>query len=210
VGHHGVVPASRPSNPPPAPRDPLEGVERLLVDGNNLLHALRRGSGGGPAAAIVGRLRAAVPATVAIEIVFDGPPEPGSSGRVASGVRVRYSGTRSADAVLISMVDVAGPPAPSTDPTILVCTDDTELRHVLRRRGAGTVGTGWLIRRLDRTRLAAPSVGAGRPRSPTHPTGPEEDEDARPGWRPGRGATTKTGNPRRTPRRDSRPPRPGC
>ncbi len=204
------MPARRPSHPPPPARDPLEGVERLLVDGNNLLHALRRGLGGGPAAAVVGRLRAAVPATVSIEIVFDGPPEPGSSGRVASGVRVRYSGTRSADAVLVSMVDVAEPPAPGADPTILVCTDDTELRHVLRRHGAGTVGTGWLIRRLDRARLAAPSVGAGRPRPTAGPTGPEGDEDARPGWRPGRGATAKTGNPRRAPGRGPRPPRPGC
>ncbi len=191
--------------------DPLDGIDRLLIDGNNLLHALRRGPTPMPSAAIVGRLRAAIPATVRLELVFDGPPDPGSRGRVASGVKVAYSGARSADAVLLDLVERAGPPMPGYEPTILVCTDDAELRRALLARGAATVRTDWLIRRIARTTLAAPSVGARR--SPTPPSS-RSSEDDRAGWSPGRGATAKKGNPRReaksarrgAPRRQ----RPGC
>ena len=83
------------------PRDPLEATARLLVDGSNLLHALTRGSGGGaaPPAAVIGRLRGVVPASVAIDLIFDGPSERGLRGeRIASGMTVRYSGPRTGDA----------------------------------------------------------------------------------------------------------------
>jgi len=199
-------------------RDPLEGIDRLLIDGNNLLHALRRTPTPLPSAAIVGRLRAAVPAEVRLELVFDGPPEPGSRGRIASGVKLWYSGARSADAVLVNLVESAGPPMPGYEPTILVCTDDAELRRALLARGAATVRTDWLIRRMSRTTLSAPSVGAARsPRPPTGASGTSPapgDEEDRPSWRPGRGATAKKGNPRRKPkgggRREPRRPGPGC
>jgi hypothetical protein len=65
-------------------RDPLAGVSRLLVDATNLLHQLGRGPAGGgdrlPPAALIGRLRAAIPPEVSIELVFDGPPERGLIG----------------------------------------------------------------------------------------------------------------------------------
>jgi hypothetical protein len=64
-------------------------------------------------------------------------------------------------------------------------------------RGVRTAGTRWLIGRLDRGRLAAPSTG--NPRGPVVPRGDESDDD-RPGWRPGRGATAKRGNPKRRPK----------
>ncbi len=87
-------------------RDPLAATVRLLVDGTNLLHAMTRTSGAAPPAALVGRLRAVVPAPVAIELFFDGPAEPGLRGeRIASGITVRYSGPRTADAVILSAVD---------------------------------------------------------------------------------------------------------
>jgi rRNA-processing protein FCF1 len=196
-------------------RDPLDGIDRLLIDGNNLLHALRRTKTAPPAAALIGRLRAAIPATVRLELVFDGPPDPGSRGRIASGVKVAYSGTRSADAVLLDLVERAGAPMPGYEPTILVCTDDAELRRALLGRGAATVRTAWLIRKLERTTLSAPSVGARR--SPVPPVGAstvrEVDAD-RPGWSPGRGATAKKGNARRAPKgkrpATSRRHGPGC
>lgn len=183
-------------------RDPLEGIERLLLDGNNLLHAMRRGAGGGPsplpATALIGRLRAAVPPSVRVEIVFDGPPDPGTRGtRVASGVVVRYSGRITADALLVNLVVEAAPFSIQDAATLLVVTDDAALRADLRRRGAATVGTSWLLRRLERTVVAAPLVGIGRRRAPRGATTPgSEDEDA-PRWRPGRGATTKRGNAKR-------------
>lgn len=195
-----------------ASHDPLEGIERLLLDGNNLLHAMRRGTDAGrgpmPATALIGRLRAAIPATVRVEIVFDGPPDPGAgSARVASGVVVRYAGRVSADALLVRLVTEAAPFSIAAASTLLVVTDDAELRAELRRRGAATAGTPWLLRRLERTIVAAPAVGIGRRRAPGPPNPSHEergdrsaDDDDRPRWRPGRGATAKVGNAKRRPR----------
>ena len=45
---------------------------------------------------------------------------------------------------------------------LLVITDDRELAGRIRRRGARVAGADWLIGRLERTRLSAPSVGAAR------------------------------------------------
>ena len=212
------------------PRDPLTGTDRLLVDGTNLLHALSNRPGAAPPAALIGRLRGIVPGGIGIELVFDGAPEVGMRGeRVAAGLIVRHAGRRTADEVLISLVDeardVAGAAATAG---LLVVTDDEALRHALRLRGARTAGCAWLIGRLDRPKLSAPSVGNRRPprlsgagsgrRSGASGGGPgsggsgadpagsagsnagpgSEDADAeRAGWKPGRGATTKRGNPHR-------------
>jgi len=200
--------------------DPLRGIDRLLVDGTNLLHALRRGPEPAPAATLVGRLRALIPPGVRIEIVFDGPPDPGSGNvRVASGVTVRYSGRQSADALLAQLVGDAAPRAIEAAATTLVVTDDHDLARELRRRGAITARTAWLLHRLERASLAAPSAGrahaprpaggagavrAGSPTSApvagTSAPGDGDEPEAR-RWQPGRGATTKHGNPRRRARR---------
>ena len=185
--------------------DPLAGTDRLLIDGSNLLHALRRDGAGAPPAALIGRLRGVVPATVAIELVLDGPPEPGMYGaRVASGLIVRHGGRRTGDDVLLRLVDEArtGNGRETLD-NILVVTDDRQLRAALGARGVRTAGTRWLLGRLERGRLSAPSTGNARGPAPFRGQsrdGPESDDDDRPGWRPGRGATTKHGNPKRRPK----------
>ncbi len=180
------------------PRDPLAGTDRLLIDGTNLLHVMARKPGAAPQAALIGRLRAIVPATIGIEIVFDGAPDRGMRGeRVASGLIVRHAGRRSADEVLLSLVDEtrfsAGAAATNA---LLVVSDDHALRASLRSKGARTAGSAWLLGRLERPKLSAPSIGNRRP-----PAAPRVDERdpaiERPGWKPGRGATTKRGNPRR-------------
>jgi hypothetical protein len=76
-------------------------------------------------------------------------------------------------------------------------TDDNELATSLRRFGARTVRTGWMADRLGRQRLEAPAAGRPKPPldRPAETTG--DEEPPRPGWRPGRGATKKTGNPKR-------------
>jgi hypothetical protein len=181
--------------------DPLAGTDRLLIDGSNLLHALRRDGAGAPPAALIGRLRGVVPATVAIELVLDGQPEPGMYGaRVASGLIVRHGGRRTGDDVLLRLVDEAGI-AGGRDAAdgILVVTDDRQLRVALGARGVRTAGTGWLLGRLERGRLSAPSTGNARGPAPAREAARDLD-DVRPGWRPGRGATTKHGNPRRRPK----------
>ena len=193
--------------------DPLVGTERLLVDGSNLLYALGRGKGGpAPAATLVGRLRAVIPAAIRIEIVFDGPPDRGLHGtRIASGLTVRHSGRYSADSLIDRLVADAigtgGTPdaAHAAGTAILVVTDDIELSRSVRRRGARTAGAAWLTRRFDRQVLSAPAIGAKRPARDTARTGPSSgpgpsqgsDDDDRPRWQPGRGATKKTGNPKR-------------
>jgi hypothetical protein len=188
-----------------APRDPLTGTDRLLIDGSNLLPALARRTVTVPQAALIGRLRAVIPASVGVELVFDGPPEPGMRGeRVAAGLLVRHAGRRSADELLVSLVEQARAAAGAGAAAgLLVVTDDQGLRAAVRERGARTAGLAWLVGLLERPRLAAPSVGNRRA-----PGGPAAGDDGpdRPGWRPGRGATTKRGNPRRSRRSGSMPP----
>jgi hypothetical protein len=192
----------------PLDRNPLANTARLLVDGTNLLHSLSRTAGAAPAATLIGRLRAVVPAPVAIELVFDGPPERGLRGeRIAAGTLVRYGGPRSADAVILSLVDeVRLVDGPDGTAGLLVITDDRDLKYEARMRGARTAGSAWLFGRLGSGRLSSSSIGNPRPPRPVASTSAaaQSDGDAaetdRVGWQPGRGATTKRGNPRRSPK----------
>jgi predicted RNA-binding protein with PIN domain len=212
----------------PLPADPLTDTDWLLVDGTNLLYALSKAPVAAPRSALIGRLRGAVPAGITIDVVFDGPAERGLRGeRIATGMKVRYSGPRTADAVLLSLVEEQrSAHGPLGTATLLVVTDDRDLRHALRLRGARTAGAAWLLGRLARGaggragagQSRGSTIGAGRPRPapskgsippgprPGHAADPSAgdadgpSEDARIGWRPGRGATTKRGNPRRAPR----------
>jgi hypothetical protein len=214
----------------PARQDPLNGTTRLLVDGTNLLHQLSSGPERQPPAALIGRLRAAIPPDVSIEIVFDGPAERGLRGeRIAHGVSVRYGGRHTADTILVTLVEdvamSAGAPAGggslATD-SILVVTDDRALRYAIQHRGARTAGASWLVARMARNRLSSPSVGNARPPLPPRIAQaapgsiqtragrggePARDDDAREPWSPGRGATRKTGNAKRSPKRSAPPPR---
>ena len=189
---------------PVSRRNPLEGVTQLLVDGTNLLHAMSRGPDRQPPAALIGRLRGAIPPETRITIVFDGAAERSIRGeRIAAGLTVQYSGRYSADTILVTLVEDAAmmsSEATATD-AILVVTDDRDLKFALRKRGARTTGSAWLIGRLDRPRLSSPSVGNARPpappRVPQQQPGEETAEMTEPRWSPGRGATTKRGNPKR-------------
>jgi predicted RNA-binding protein with PIN domain len=198
--------------PMPAPhpdRDPLAATRRLLVDGNNLLHAMSKTAGAAPPTALIGRLRGAIPAAVTIELVFDGPPERGlRNERIAAGLVVRYSGARTADTVILTIVDdVRLLDGADGTATLLVVTDDRDLRHGAHMRGARTARSAWLLGRLGTGRLTSPSVGNPRPArgGPTPPTAASQQdgdpaETDRPSWKPGRGATTKKGNPRKAPK----------
>ncbi len=198
-------------------RDPLTGVTRLLVDGTNLLHALAQRAGGRdgdrqPPAALVGRLRAAIPPETTIELVFDGPAETGlRNERIAHGVSVRYGGRHTADTILITLVEdvaVAGGARPGgrslASDALLVVTDDRDLRAAVGRRGARTAGSLWLLRRMERPRLASPSTGNAKPPAPPRVAQPapgqSTERDDRPGWSPGRHATRKRGPSKRPPK----------
>ncbi len=178
---------------PRATADPITGATRLLIDGSNLLHALARRGGPLPAVAVTGRLRALVPPGVSVTLVLDGSPAPGGvSGRLTSGIEVRYSGRRSADALLADL-------AAASPEGMLVVTDDIALAASLRAHGARTVRTSWLAERLSRQRLEAPAVGRSKPPPSGAPGGHgmTDADDEAPRWKPGRGATKKTGNPKR-------------
>jgi len=181
-----------------APRSaasPLDGIEHLVVDGTNLLFRLGRGVAAPPAAAI-GRLRAAVPAAIAIDLVFDGIGH-GVHGRVAQGMQVRYSGRRPADETIVELAE-AGARTPGGAPEaagrVLVVTDDRDLRARLLARGVRTVPLAWLTNRLDMPRLSSPAAGNRRAAIGAGPPDVAGDDPGdRPGWKAGRGATTKTG-----------------
>jgi hypothetical protein len=179
----------------PTSRDPLAATDRLIVDGSNLLPALARQGGAVPQAALIGRLRAAIPPSIGVELVFDGAPEPGMRGeRVASGLIVRHAGRRTADDLILNLIEQTGAAAGSTAVArLLVVTDDRALRARIQRSGARSAGTAWLLGRLDRPKLSSPSVGNRRP--PPNPNTPDDAE--REPWKPGRGATVKRGNPGR-------------
>ncbi len=196
---------------PPAPRtSPFEGTDRLIIDGTNMLYRLGAAAGGpAPASAIVGRIRGAVPATITIDLVFDGVGH-GVYGRLAQKMTVRYSGRRSGDDTILDLVSEAAMQARGavTTDRVLVVTNDRGLRDLLAAKGARTVPLQWLIGKLDvpvpGTRGArGTSIGAGRPPANRGPAA-SPDEDRR-RWSPGRGATSKTGQARKVARHRRHP-----
>jgi hypothetical protein len=187
---------------PSASRTPLDDTDRLVVDGTNLMH--RIAGPDAPPSTLIGRLRAAVPLPIEVELVFDGMGH-GVTGRVAQAMRVRYSGRRTADETILELVGDARPGA-GTNPLAvartLVVTDDRELRTALTVRGARTAGVAWLLGRMSVPATSpasgrrAPSIGSGRAAPGSGGTSRTTAQDGagdRPGWRPGRGATAKTG-----------------
>jgi hypothetical protein len=154
------------------------------VDATNFLHALRRGPSAAPAPALVGRIRAVIPAAAAIELVFDGPPAPGMRrAHVAAGVQVRYAAPLTADATIIARASAL---EPDRRQRLLAVSDDGELRRELERLGARTARNAWLVGRLERGALSAPAAGNRRP--PGEPRswracGRGPDHGPRAGWR---------------------------
>lgn len=180
------------------------------MDGTNLLYRLGTGAAA-PPAAIIGRLRAAVPGAISIELVFDGAGH-GVYGRVAQGMFVRYSGRRPADELILDLVSeavLAGGGGPTAGAQVLVISNDRELRALVAAKGARTVAAQWLLARLDIPKLASPAAGNRRPPGSVGigngGTVPGAADDERPRWTPGRGATSKKGPARRVARHKRHP-----
>ena len=198
---------------PVGPHSPFYGTDRLIVDGTNLLFRLGGAGRAAPPAAVIGKLRAAVPKETSIDLVFDGQGH-GVFGRLAEGMFVRYSGRRIADDVILDLVgdvmmEAGGGPAAGAK--VLVVSNDRELRERILAKGSRTVPLQWLIERMGLPVLQSPA--AGNRRAPVgFGTGPGGNgpnavgrEDDRPGWKPGRGATSKTGAPRKVARHKRHP-----
>jgi rRNA-processing protein FCF1 len=206
----------------PTARSPLDGTNRLIVDGTNLLYRLGTPTSGNatepgvaaPPAALIGRVRAAIPASITIDLVFDGIGH-GVKGRVAQGMFVRYSGRQPADDMILALGgDPADPRGAAAVPGALVVTNDRELRARLLARGIRSVPVVWLTNRLDMPRLASPAPGNRRPPAGSGiGAGTSSSRDGepadRPGWRPGRRATAKAG-PAHKVARHKRHPRHGA
>ncbi len=141
---------------------------RILIDGRNVQHALARESGnrrGGsslPTSALLARLRAAFSPPTEVELILDGHAGGGPSGRVAPGFVVTFSGYASADAVIgnrVAAALVALGPAGAW--SVIVVTDDREVRGHARRNGARVEGTAWLAARLASPGTSSARTGAG-------------------------------------------------
>ena len=146
--------------------------------------------------------------------MFDGVGH-GVFGRVAQKMTVRYSGKRTADDVILDLTSEAAMEAGAGKAgaeAVLAVTNDRELRERLHAKGARTVQLQWLISRMDLPVLAAGPWATGDRRR-WAPGGlrdaPNDDgADDRPGWKPGRGATTKTGPARKVARHKRHPRHP--
>ena len=173
-------------------RPSLAGIDRLLIDGNNLLHRLSGSADPGSLRLLLPGLQAAIPPTIEAVVVLDGHPAPGTGRghRVRRGMGIRHAGSLAADDALLNLVRDIAPHARAG--TTLV-SDDRSLADRARHLGVRTQRLAWLEGMLaDRGGGAGRSIGRSRP-----PQGPQPDEVEHEPWRPGRGATRKRGNPRR-------------
>lgn len=175
-----------------SPRRPLDDVELLIIDGNNLLHRTAGSVESGALRVLLAQLRQLVGPPVQTVLMLDGHAAPGSPARqrISGSLEVRQSGTASADDAIIELL--AARPWAARARTIVV-SDDRALVERARTAGGRTQRLEWL-----QALLARPQGGGrgtiGRARPPG--SGPPADEEREP-WRPGRGATRKRGNPRR-------------
>jgi hypothetical protein len=178
-----------------SPGRPLDDVELLLIDGNNLLHRTA-GSVEGPAVrSLLAQLQQAVGPPVQTVLMLDGHAAPGtpSRQRISGSLEVRQAGSVNADDAIIQVL-TARPY--SARARTLVVSDDRSLVERARSAGGRTQRLGWL-----QALMARPSgTGSGTRRGTigrSRPPMPQPSDDEREPWRPGRGATRKRGNPRR-------------
>jgi hypothetical protein len=175
-----------------------DGLVLLLVDGDNLLHAVRGGRDDGGVAWLLPRLSRWRPAGTRVVVALDGHPAHGESGRrrVATGIEFHHAGTRTADDLIVDLL--ASQPFAARARCVVV-TRDVDLIERARRAGGLTRSLDWLVSQLDAPGAAggAGSTHIGQGAPPRRPGTPSGQEVERPPWRPGRGATRKRGNPRR-------------
>jgi hypothetical protein len=177
--------------------DPFLAASLLVVDGRNVLGAMRRAGGDLPAQALLSRLWTVVGPRTRILVVFDGVRDGGAIvPERSSRLGVRWSRLESADDLIVRIA------ADGPEQTVVV-TDDIELGTRVRALGATSFRSRALLERFARQRQTAPGVGHGRPPAAAPsaggrgPAGKGDEDPEREAWKPGRGATKKSGNPKR-------------
>jgi len=167
------------TQPGPLRKDSPFGATRILIDGRNVQRALERGSTAGsmPTAILVARLRAAFAPPTEVELILDGHAGPTPTGRIAAGFSVVFGRGVSADHVIAErVVEAFRALGPVEADTVMVVSDDREVRAQALRNGVRVQGTAWLAGHLA-ARAAAnagtgpgTSIGHGRaPRAPRPP-----------------------------------------
>jgi hypothetical protein len=135
-------------------------------------HALARAAGAAdlPTAALVARLRAAFAPPTEVELILDGHSGGSPFGRVSPGLHVVFTRGATADHVIGERVTEAFRSHGAVAAwSVLVVTDDREVRDHARRSGVRVEGTAWLVERLGRGAFGRPSgasIGNAAPRPP--------------------------------------------
>jgi hypothetical protein len=140
-------------------------VLRVLVDGRNVQRALERGAAPGsiPTGTLIASLRAAFPPPTEVELILDGHRSGSPAGRVAPGFSVQFTRAASADEVIGNRVAEAFRTlGPARAWSIVVITDDREVRDHARRHGARVEGTAWLSDRFVSGDRRGGAIGHGR------------------------------------------------
>lgn len=183
-------------------------LELLLIDGDNLLHDVRGSRDEGGVAWLLPRLSGWRPDHLRIVVGLDGHPAPGETSRkrVTRGIEFHHSGSRSADDLLIDLLKAR---TFAERGRTAIVSRDRVLRSRASRAGGLTRSVDWLMRqvaggsagRADHgAKVKRVGIGQGKPPRPASAsTAPERDDERT--WRPGRGATQKRGNPRRSAKR---------
>ncbi|HEY4227465.1 MAG TPA: hypothetical protein VGM49_03935 [Candidatus Limnocylindrales bacterium] len=162
------------SQPGPLRRDSPLGATRILIDGRNVQRALERGATPGslPTSLLIARLRAAFAPPTEVELILDGHAGPTPTGRIAAGFSVVFGRGVSADHVIAErVVEAFRALGPVEADTVMVVSDDREVRAQALRNGIRVQGTAWLAGHLAaRARIGAragATIGHGRaPRTP--------------------------------------------
>ena len=178
----------------------LDGIARLLIDGNNLLHRVSGVVDDGAIRLLLARLTNAMPPTVETIVMFDGHAAAGTDRRqrVRRGLEIHHAGSLSADEALLNIVrDMAA----SDRAGVVLVTDDRSLTDKGRHLGARTRRLDWLELLLSGPSPNTATAGIGRKGIKPPPAAEAEREP----WHPGRGATTKRGNPKRAKRERADP-----
>ena len=173
------------AQPGPLRRDSPLGATRILIDGRNVQRALERGAPPGalPTASLVARLRAAFAPPTEVELILDGHAGPTPTGRIAPGFSVVFGRGVSADHVIAErVVEAFRALGPVEADTVMVVSDDREVRAQALRNGVRVQGTAWLAGHLAARAATAGGAGAsiGHGRPPRPPRDRYEPRDPRP------------------------------
>lgn len=149
---------------------------RLIIDGNNLLHLMHAYAMGKP----IGRLALATLVGVHAAksgrdatVVFDGPPPTGGLAQqfATTGVKVAFSGGRTADDVILDMLRNSG-----AGSGVDVVSSDRGVQGGARDFGAGVTSCETFA-----ALLLASGEGGGTRRRSNRPRPPVSDKDEKPG-----------------------------